>query len=66
MKMKSSNYNKSRGSAISDIIEQLGKEFNSDSFYGLEYIVEDLIKDKGRECPVDNSIDWFGLNDLTW
>ena len=64
--MKSSNYNKSRGSSVSDIIEQLGQEFNSNSFYGLEYIVEDLIKDKGREYPVDNSIDWFGLNDLTW
>ena len=65
MKMKSSNYNKSRGSAVSDIIEQLGKEFNSDRFYGLEYIVEDLMKDKIRECPVSNSHDWFGLNDLT-
>ncbi len=65
MKMKSSNYNNIRGSAVSEIFEQLGKEFNSDRFYGLEYIVEDLMKDKSGEYPVNNSFDWFGLNDLT-
>lgn len=63
--MKSSNYNTNRGPARAEIFEQLGKEFNSGRFYGLEYIVDDLMKNKTREHSVNSSCDWFGLYDLT-
>jgi hypothetical protein len=47
------------------ILESLCQEFDGNSFYGLEYIIEDVFLTKKTEPSnsVSPSIDWFGLYD---
>lgn len=45
-------------------INSLSQEFNNDSFYGLEYIIDDFFQDTSEKTtPQSDSsfIDWFGL-----
>jgi hypothetical protein len=46
-------------------LESLCQEFDGNSFYGLEYIIEDVFLTKKPEPSnsVSPSIDWFGLYD---
>lgn len=46
-------------------LDALSKEFNGNSFYGLEYVVEDLFQHKMLKT-IDrppHKVDWFGLYD---
>lgn len=46
----------------SDIIESMNQAFDNGIFYGLEYILDELV----REKPVSankNTVDWFGTTD---
>ncbi len=48
-----------------NLLESLCQEFNGISFYGLEYVVEDLFQTrtaKKANLPY-TVVDWFGLND---
>lgn len=44
--------------------DTLGQGFESGSFYGLEYILEDFFQDTQAKpaAPVRPSVDWFGLD----
>ena len=43
--------------------DALCREFDGGSFYGLEYILDDISPNKKRKPtpPARSSIDWFGL-----
>lgn len=43
--------------------DALCQDFDGQSFYGLEYILEDFFQDKTIKPPVlaYSSLDWFGL-----
>lgn len=46
-------------------LETLCQEFGGTSFYGLEYIVDDLFQNINIKSSVvsSKSVDWFGLYD---
>ena len=48
--------------ATKNFFETLGKEFNGGSFYGLEYILDELLNNE-KNCSIKVSVDydWFGL-----
>lgn len=49
----------------SDLFAKLNQEFNNQEFYGLQYILEDLFKDKVIQAQQNVTTDWHGLTDLT-
>ncbi|MGZ8163613.1 MAG: hypothetical protein ACXW0T_13420 [Methylobacter sp.] len=61
--MKATNTSKTPDPDSSDNLEILCQEFNGESFYGLEYIIDDVFKNKTAKIPVPAhpSVDWFGL-----
>ncbi|MDD5580514.1 MAG: hypothetical protein PHY16_14705 [Methylobacter sp.] len=63
--MKAINSSKISEPDLSDNLESLCQEFNGESFYGLEYILEDFFKNKTAKSsgPAHPSVDWFGLFD---
>lgn len=45
-------------------MSSLSKDFNNDSFYGLEYVIDDFFQDtsaKATPTPTSSFVDWFGL-----
>ncbi|MDO9105873.1 MAG: hypothetical protein Q7U57_13045 [Methylovulum sp.] len=47
----------------SNIIESINQAFGTGSFYGLEYVLDEL----AREQPLplkQNTVDWFGATDF--
>ena len=48
-----------------NILESLFQEFGGISFYGLEYIVEDILQSRKKKSSVSSRapVDWFGLNE---
>ncbi|WP_174626535.1 hypothetical protein [Candidatus Methylobacter favarea] len=63
--MKAINSSKVPDPDSSDNLEILCQEFNGDSFYGLEYILDDFFQNKPAKIPVPAHpfVDWFGLLD---
>ena len=46
----------------SDIVAPMNQAFDNGNFYGLEYILDELIKKK--PAPENrNAVDWFGTTD---
>lgn len=54
-----SNFNRS-GS-----LEKCRLGFNRELIYGLEYVADDYFKECRNQDASENSVDWFGLSDLT-
>lgn len=65
MIMKAINSSKTPDANFSDNLEILCQEFNGESFYGLEYILDEFFKNKTVKpsVPAHPSVDWFGLFD---
>ena len=49
----------------SDLFTKLNQEFNNQEFYGLQYILEDLFNEKTNQDQQNETMDWYGLTDLT-
>jgi hypothetical protein len=63
--MKTINQNKTPDVILDNNFDVLCQGFDGGSFYGLEYILEDFFqstKAKKPAEPVNQSVDWFGLN----
>ena len=46
----------------SDIIAPMNQAFDNGNFYGLEYVLDELIKKKPM-LENQNAVDWFGATD---
>jgi len=45
-----------------DIVAPMNQAFDNGSFYGLEYILDELVNEK--PAPANpNAVDWFGASD---
>lgn len=47
---------------LSDIVAPMNQAFDNGSFYGLEYILDELVREKSTPAPQD-TVDWFGASD---
>jgi hypothetical protein len=47
---------------LSNIIEPMNQAFDDGNFYGLEYVLDELVKVKPALAD-ENTIDWFGATD---
>jgi hypothetical protein len=47
---------------LSDIVAPLNQAFDNGNFYGLEYILDELISIKPMPAHQD-TVDWFGATD---
>ncbi len=47
---------------LSDIVTPMNQAFDNGSFYGLEYILDELVKEKSAPAQQD-TVDWFGASD---
>ncbi len=45
-----------------DIVEPMNQAFNNGNFYGLEYVLDELVIKKPAPAN-QNTIDWFGATD---
>ena len=45
--------------------EQCRPCFNRELIYGLEYVAADYLKESINQAATANSVDWYGLSDLT-
>ncbi|WP_333877330.1 hypothetical protein [Methylobacter sp.] len=46
----------------SDIVTPMNQAFDNGSFYGLEYILDELFNEKPAPAN-QNAVDWFGASD---
>jgi len=46
----------------SDIAAPMNQAFDNGSFYGLEYILDELVSEKPAPAN-QNTVDWFGASD---
>jgi hypothetical protein len=53
-------------SSTPDILNTLAQDFNGNSIYGVEFILEDLYESNKKELfkKESDNFDWFGLSDL--
>lgn len=49
----------------SGCLDRFSDELNHENFYGLEYIIDDYIRETKQNADPGQSIDWYGLSDLT-
>jgi hypothetical protein len=62
MTMKTSAQSESPNEIVNDRLDALCREFNGDSFYGLEYALEDVFQGMtAMPVPACPAVDWFGL-----
>jgi hypothetical protein len=63
--MKAINKSKTPEANFSDNLDTLCQDFDGKSFYGLEYILEDVFQSTPVKpsVPARPSVDWFGLYD---
>ncbi|MGZ4990366.1 MAG: hypothetical protein ACXV8S_06345 [Methylobacter sp.] len=49
----------------SDIVTPMNQAFDNGNFYGLEYILDELVNEKNeKNAPANqNALDWFGASD---
>ncbi|MGZ5068838.1 MAG: hypothetical protein ACXWF8_05005 [Methylobacter sp.] len=49
----------------SDIVTPMNQAFDNGNFYGLEYILDELVNEEnGKPAPANqNALDWFGASD---
>ncbi|MGZ5619328.1 MAG: hypothetical protein ACXWFG_00525 [Methylobacter sp.] len=45
-----------------DIVTPMNQAFDNGSFYGLEYILDELVNEKPAPAN-QNAVDWFGASD---
>jgi hypothetical protein len=46
----------------SDFVEPMNQAFSNGNFYGLEYILDELVS--GKPTPINQqAVDWFGSTD---
>lgn len=45
-----------------DIVAPMNQAFDNGNFYGLEYILDELVSDKPATAS-QNTVDWFGATD---
>ena len=48
--------------AHSDIVAPMNQAFENGNFYGLEYILDELVSEKSTTAN-QNTVDWFGATD---
>jgi hypothetical protein len=54
--------NQNSNDTNSDIVSPMNQAFDNGNFYGLEYVLDELIKKK--PAPENqNAVDWFGTTD---
>ena len=54
--------NQNSDDQYSNIIESMSQAFDNGKFYGLEYVLDELVSEK--PAPANrNTIDWFGATD---
>ena len=46
-----------------NIIDSMNQAFNNGSFYGLEYVLDELV-DAVPAVPKQSAVDWFGFWDF--
>lgn len=46
-----------------DIASPMNQAFENGNFYGLEYILDELVSEKPTATTDQNTIDWFGATD---
>ena len=46
----------------SDIVASMNQAFDNGNFYGLEYVLDELISEKPTPANL-NTVDWFGATD---
>jgi hypothetical protein len=46
----------------SDIVSPMNQAFSNGNFYGLEYILDELVSEKPTPAN-QNTVDWFGATD---
>ena len=63
--MRSEKKLNSQNSTHLNLIQQVFEEYNSPDNYGLEHIIADILMEKTNVAAAGNSVDWFGLSDLT-
>ncbi|MGZ5052977.1 MAG: hypothetical protein ACXWF8_19190 [Methylobacter sp.] len=49
--------------AYDDIAAPMNQAFDNSSFYGLEYILDELNKEKSAPQQNQDALDWFGASD---
>jgi hypothetical protein len=54
--------NQNSGAQYSNIIESMNQAFDNGNFYGLEYVLDELVSEKPASAN-QNTIDWFGATD---
>ena len=47
---------------LNDIVEPMNQAFNNGNFYGLEYVLDELVIKKPTPAN-QNRLDWFGATD---
>lgn len=62
--MNTTNQNKASDIELDDNFDVFCQGFDGESFYGLEYILDDFFQRTiaKSSVPVQHSVDWFGLN----
>ena len=62
--MKTMKRNNIPEAGLKNTFDILCQEFDGGNFYGLEYILDDFFQStkKAPSDPIQQSIDWFGLN----
>jgi hypothetical protein len=45
-----------------DIVEPMNQAFDNGNFYGLEYVLDELLNKKPAPAK-QNTVDWFGATD---
>lgn len=63
--MDAANKKKTKDRNLNNILDAFCQEFDGVSFYGLEYIVEELFQKKKKNPPTNShsSEDWYDLYD---
>lgn len=46
----------------SDIVAPMNQAFDNGNFYGLEYVLDELVSEKPSPAN-QNTVDWFGATD---
>ena len=47
---------------LSDVVAPMNQAFDNGSFYGLEYILDELVREKSAPAHQE-TVDWFGASD---
>lgn len=60
---KKANMLDSNSNTYNDIAAPMNLAFDNGNFYGLEYILDELTKEKSAPKQTPEALDWFGASD---